>query len=118
MNTNRTIKLFGVDVQVNESGLLRLNDIHQAAGGDVGRSPRHWLANKSTKELVAADKSLCVEASHGGPHKGTYASEELAIVYGAWVSAEFCDQVFKNFKALTRGDSSTSNPGQPQTDQQ
>ena len=109
MTKNITRDLFGVTVQVNKDGLLRLNDIHEAAGGVVAKSPPRWLANKSTKDLIAADENLRVEMSQGGDNKGTYASEDLAIAYGMWISAEFYDQVIEAFKALVRGEIQASN---------
>ena len=104
-----------VDLFLSEAGkgiyglVLALDQILIAGFPAIRTVIARWLANKSTKDLIAADENLRVEMSQGGDNKGTYASEDLAIAYGMWISAEFYDQVIEAFKALVRGEIQASN---------
>lgn len=79
------------------NGLYSLNDLHRAAGGEDRHSPRRWLQNQQTVDLI-----LEVEKD-GNPsilkkqRLGTFACKELVVHYGMWISPEFSLQVIRAF---------------------
>lgn len=67
------------------NGLYLLNDLHRAAGGEDRHSPRRWLQNQQTVDLI-----LEVEKD-GNPsilkkqRLGTFACKEPVVHYRMWV---------------------------------
>lgn len=78
-------------IRRDQEGRYCLNDLHRAADGEQRHQPRYWLANEQTKALVTAVSNsgnpliAPVDLSRSR-YSGTYAHEDLAIDYAAWIS--------------------------------
>lgn len=42
----------GVEITTDAEGRFNLNALHKASGGDNGKRPSLWLANKQVQELI------------------------------------------------------------------
>lgn len=107
--------LNGVNISVNENGLFRLNDIHNAAkaGGivsanDESKRPGDWFKTAKAKSQIGLENDkISVGGNHpppfqtlqGGTIQGTWANKRLALKYAAWISVEFEDHVYDVFEA-------------------
>ena len=106
-------------IRMDAQGRYCLNDIHKAAGGLDKDRPGHWTRNAKTqsyiKYLVKKTHSSCTNlsdsctnlsdtivvnplVSFNSSHVGTYAVENLAIDYAAWISTSFKDDVYNAYK--------------------
>lgn len=86
-------------------GLFRLNDLHQAAGGEPKHEPTNWMRNDRTQSLVneieqSADLQTAIKVKNGGNNPGTYVCKELVYAYAMWVSARFHLHVIRAFDAI------------------
>jgi len=82
---------------------MRLNDLHEASGGDPSKKPAEWLRLESTKALVKArggDSHLeSFQVLRGGNElQGTWAHWELATAYAEWLSSSFHLQVIREWR--------------------
>ena len=105
--------------QINR--LYCLNDIHAASpfADDPNKRPSQWARRKQTKALAAAveagdlsaktrlendlfeDDFKAIRKVKGGGSPGIYTTEDLAIAYAMWLSAEFHLLVIRVFRAAT-----------------
>lgn len=95
------IKISNIAIR-QHNGLYSLNDLHKAAGGADKYSPRYFMRNKQTIELIdelyncANSHSLAIEKIEGR-NGGTYVCQELVISYGMWINANFALKVIRCF---------------------
>ncbi len=110
------LTIYSRAIHQDENGLYRLNDLHRASGASESKRPGEWVRRTETQELIAevlSDPSgnsrstqsvnLRFEAIHsirGGKAPGTYACEELAIAYAAWINPKFHLKVLRTFLDL------------------
>jgi hypothetical protein len=81
-------------------GLYSLNDLHQAAGGEVKHQPTRFMRNDQTQALIAEignSPEMVSFKTATGRHGGTYVCRELVIAYAAWISAAFHLKVIRVF---------------------
>ncbi|EJA0515563.1 KilA-N domain-containing protein [Salmonella enterica] len=103
-----SLEIAGVPIAVNKDGLYRLNDLHQAAGGEVRHKPANWMQTQQFKELEqtliddgnpSSVKPSPTRIMKGGSAQGTYVCKELVYAYAMWVSAAFHLHVIRTFDA-------------------
>ncbi len=105
----------GVQVSVDENGMIFLPDLHKAAKNSefpVNRkTAADWLRTKTSKEFIEQLKiekletQICVTKTTKGRGKtGTWAHELIAIEYARWLNPKFAIQVNKVFLRVCRGD--------------
>lgn len=92
-------------IATDAEGRFRLNDLHQAAGGERRHGPSLWLENEQTKALAQelSDTGIPVSVIKGGSHQGTYVCRELVYAYAMWISAKFHLEVIRTFDAVATG---------------
>lgn len=94
------------DVAVNQdkNKLFRLNDLHNAAGGEERHSPNRWTRTVSyadlVKELTPEMAVDPVNVQKGGKTPGIYVCKELVYAYAMWISAKFHLHVIRTFDAV------------------
>ena len=85
-----------------------LASYYRASGGLAKKRPQLFLTNKKTKTLVTTVESNAgipaLSISQGGNHSGTFAHEDVAFAYAAWIDDAFYSVVFQVFGATVRGD--------------
>lgn len=79
-----------------------LNDIHKASGGENRHSPRYFLSNKQTKDLVNEIEKDGIPSFKSIQRVGTYACKELVYAYAMWISPRFHLHVIRAFDQLTQ----------------
>lgn len=91
-------------IRRDAEGRYCLNDLHKAAGELVKHKPANYMQLLSSVELVAEVSNLWdsinkkpVETSKGR-YGGTYAHEDIALDYAAWVGPSFKLEVYRGFK--------------------
>lgn len=99
------VRVAGIVIDQDQEGRYRLNDLHQAAGGERRHGPSLWLENEQTKALVQelSDTGNPVSVIKGGTSQGTYACRELVYAYAMWISAKFHLEVIRTFDAVATG---------------
>ena len=92
-------------IATDSEGRFRLNDLHQAAGGERRHGPSLWLENEKTKALAEemTDTEIPVSVIKGGLKQGTYVCRELVYAYAMWISAKFHLEVIRTFDAVATG---------------
>ena len=92
-------------IATDSEGRFRLNDLHQAAGGERRHGPSLWLENEKTKALAEemTDTEIPVSVIKGGQKQGTYVCRELVYAYAMWISAKFHLEVIRTFDAVATG---------------
>lgn len=93
-----------VAVKQDKNGLFRLNDLHNAAGGEERHSPNRWTRTGGYSELVnelTPDMAVApVNVQKGGKTPGIYVCKELVYAYAMWISARFHLHVIRTFDAV------------------
>jgi hypothetical protein len=100
------LTIANTSIRQDAEGRYSLNDLHRAAGGEDRHSPRRWVQNQQTEELIAelqtdGISSVSPLATLEGRNGGTYAVKELVYAYAMWVSPAFHLRVIRTFDALT-----------------
>lgn len=95
----------GIHISQDVEGRYRLNDLHQAAGGEPRHRPNRWIENQQTIEMVqeltdAGIPASPIETIKGGLLQGTYACKELVYAYATWISPAFFLHVIRTFDAV------------------
>ncbi|NHQ93335.1 KilA-N domain-containing protein [Janthinobacterium lividum] len=99
-------------IATDSAGRFRLNDLHQAAGGERRHGPSLWLENEKTKALAEemTDTEIPVSVIKGGLNQGTYVCRELVYAYAMWISAKFHLEVIRTFDAVATGQAPAAAP--------
>ena len=97
-------------IATDSEGRFRLNDLHQAAGGEKRHGPAYWMETQQARELAEAiagemtgDTGKPVSVIRGGQGQGTYMCRELVYAYAMWISAKFHLEVIRTFDAVATG---------------
>lgn len=95
-----------VEIRRDDEGRINLNDLHNASGGAERRKPSLFLVSKKAKKLV---ESLIggippIKSSRGRYSNGTFAHEDVALAYAAWIDPDFYTTVARSFGHAARGD--------------
>ena len=77
--------------------LYSLNDLHKASGGQDKHSPRRWLQNKQTADLIAEIEIDGIPSIQKKQGLGTFVCKELVVHYGMWISPAFSLKVIRAF---------------------
>ncbi len=113
--TTKEITINGVSTPVrrDEVGRINLNELHRASGGLAKKAPAQFLRNKKAKKLISDVESgmqncTALQTTVGnfsdGAAQGTFAHEDIAFAYAAWIDDAFYSVVFQVFGATVRGD--------------
>ena len=103
------------NISIRQFGdLYSLNDLHKASGGQDKHSPRRWLQNKQTADLIAEIEIDGISSIQKKQGLGTFVSKELVVHYGMWISPAFSLKVIRAFLD-TQGDVSGSPKLETQT---
>lgn len=105
------LALFGPDgcVRVDASRgrgneWMRLNDLHQASGGDPAKAPAQWLRTESAQVLVKTHAAEMQDEGYrvvrGGNDPHTEAHWELAVAFTEWLSPAFHLRVIREWRAF------------------
>ena len=93
---NAQISVANVSVRQFDN-LYSLNDLHKASGGQDKHSPRRWLQNKQTADLIAEIEIDGIPSIQKKQGLGTFVSKELVVHYGMWISPAFSLKVIRAF---------------------
>jgi hypothetical protein len=74
-----------------------LNDLHTASGYGQNKRPKYFLNNQQTKELIAEIEIGGIPPIHAKQGFGTFASKEIVIAYGSWLSPKLNLAVIRAF---------------------
>lgn len=86
------------NISIRQFGdLYSLNDLHKASGGQDKHSPRRWLQNKQTADLIAEIEIDGIQSIQKKQGLGTFVSKELVVHYGMWISPAFSLKVIRAF---------------------
>lgn len=86
------------DVAIRQfDNLYSLNDLHKASGGQDKHSPRRWLQNKQTTDLIAEIEIDGIPSIQKKQGLGTFVCKELVVHYGMWISPAFSLKVIRAF---------------------
>ena len=86
------------NISIRQFGdLYSLNDLHKASGGQDKHSPRRWLQNKQTSDLIAELEIDGIPSIQKKQGLGTFVSKELVVHYGMWISPAFSLKVIRAF---------------------
>lgn len=88
--------------------LYSLNDLHKASGGQDKHSPRRWLQNKQTADLIAEIEIDGIPSIQKKQGLGTFVCKELVVHYGMWISPAFSLKVIRAF--LDTQEEASANP--------
>lgn len=99
-----SLVLSNIQVNTNEDGLYRLNDLHKASGGEKRHAPNEWLRNQQTRDLIDEVDKPEKAGLKSIQKRGTYACKELVYAYAMWISPKFHLKVIRAFDALVSGD--------------
>lgn len=93
--------------------LYSLNDLHNAAGGEVKHQPTRFMRLDQTRALIAEIEcspemvitpSKVIKGNRAdGAQQGTYVCKELVYAYAMWISAKFHLAVIRAFDAMQTG---------------
>ena len=102
---HKGISIANTPIATDSEGRFRLNDLHQAAGGERRHGPSLWLENEQAKALAQelSDTGIPVSVIKGGTNQGTYVCRELVYAYAMWISAKFHLEVIRTFDAVVTG---------------
>lgn len=100
------------EIQQDNQGRYRLNDIHQASGALNKHRPQYWLESDQTKNLIveiisedgisSSVKNHPVKIIKGGNNQGTYVCKELVYSYAMWINPTFNLHVIRVFDNLVQ----------------
>jgi len=97
----------GIKVHRDEAGRVSLTDLWKQAGGADDIKPIHYTRSDRCEKLCNAhlkgEKSSPL-ASYKGNGGGTYAIEEIALDYCAWIDPTLALRVQRAFISLSKGD--------------
>lgn len=105
-------------IRVDENGLVCLNDIHVAAGFSKNQSPSDWLRLPNAQKEIAVvlqkatgksrnwTKEEMKSAHYTKLGVGTWANENLALGYAAYLSATLAVEIRDVFLRFKAGDES------------
>lgn len=93
---NAQISVANVSVRQFDN-LYSLNDLHKASGGQDKHSPRRWLQNKQTADLIAELEIDGIPSIQKKQGLGTFVCKELVVHYGMWISPAFSLKVIRAF---------------------
>lgn len=86
------------NISIRQFGdLYSLNDLHKASGGQDKHSPRRWLQNKQTADLIAEIEIDGIPSIQKKQGLGTFVCKELVVYYGMWISPAFSLKVIRAF---------------------
>ena len=86
------------NISIRQFGdLYSLNDLHKASGGQDKHSPRRWLQNKQTADLIAEIEIDGISSIQKKQGLGTFVCKELVVHYGMWISSTFSLKVIRAF---------------------
>ena len=86
------------NISIRQFGdLYSLNDLHKASGGQDKHSPRRWIQNKQTADLIAEIEIDGIPSIQKKQGLGTFVSKELVVHYGMWISPTFSLKVIRAF---------------------
>lgn len=105
-------------IRVDEEGRVCLNDIHKAAGYSKNQTPADWIALAGAKGAINAllerntgisgvyskDQIKSVHYTRRGSGGGTWAHENLALHYAAYLSDRLGVEIREVFLRYKRGD--------------
>jgi len=118
--------LLDTRVRMDGQGRYRINDLHQAAGGEERHKPANWLRSQQAIELVEEIRKPLISLTahiraleqnqqltekpilepiaviNGGSEPGTFVSKELVYAYAMWVSPAFHLAVIRAYDSLVR----------------
>lgn len=104
--------IVNTEIQQDNQGRYRLNDIHQASGALQKHTPKYWLNSEQTKNLIGeiiidggippSVKNHPVKIVKGGNNQGTYVCKELVYSYAMWISPAFNLHVIRVFDNLVQ----------------
>ena len=109
---HKGITIANTPIATDSEGRFRLNDLHQAAGGERRHGPSLWLENEQAKALAQelSDTGIPVSVIKGGTNQGTYVCRELVYAYAMWISAKFHLEVIRTFDAVATGQAPAAAP--------
>ena len=109
---HKGITIANTPIATDIEGRFRLNDLHQAAGGERRHGPSFWLENEQAKALAQelSDTGIPVSVIKGGTNQGTYVCRELVYAYAMWISAKFHLQVIRTFDSLATAQAPAAAP--------
>lgn len=100
----------GVEIATDKFGRFNLNALHKASEEGEHKRPSKWLATEQAKGLISELEAQSpnsgfgvIKAVKGGNAPGTFAAEELAVAYAAWISPPFHLEVNRTFIAFRKG---------------
>lgn len=105
-------------IRVDENGLVCLNDIHRAAGFSKNQSPSDWMRLDSYQKEYAAllrrntgksrlwtkEEIRSISYTKRGAEGGTWADENLALGYAAYLSPALAVEIRDVFLRFKKGD--------------
>jgi len=103
-------------IRVDENGLVCLNDIHKAAGFSKNQTPSDWMRLPNAQKEIVALLSKITGKSRGWTKSemksvhytkngvGTWADENLALGYAAYLSAALAVEIRDVFLRFKKGD--------------
>ncbi|WP_240453380.1 KilA-N domain-containing protein [Janthinobacterium agaricidamnosum] len=107
----KSISIANTAIATDQAGRFRLNDLHQAAGGERRHEPSAWLINQQTKELVAELETTGIPVVKSeGRTGGTYVCKELVYAYAMWISPKFHLEVIRTFDGVATGQAPAAAP--------
>ncbi len=105
MNGSTALSVGDTAIRQLDDGLYSLNDLHQAAGGEVKHQPTRFMRLEQTKALIAEieqspEMVSATKVMNGGQNPGTFVCRELVYAYAMWISPKFNLTVIRAFDAL------------------
>lgn len=105
-------------IRVDDQGRVCLNDIYRAAGFSKNRKPHDWLRGPSGAKEISAllnriagksriwtkDEIKSAYYTRRGQDGGTWAHENIALGYAAYLSADLAVEIRDVFLRYKRGD--------------
>lgn len=95
-----------VDIRRDDEGRVNLNDLYRASEKGETKKPKIYLRSKKAKKLVESltGTFLPINITGTGRYAETYAHEDIALAYAAWIDNDFYTAVARTFGHAARGD--------------
>jgi hypothetical protein len=110
----RELMVRGKAISEDATGLIRLDDLWDAAGRESGKAPRFWRFTRAYRDLLSALKSKVgipnnsdeqlVHAGRGRFSRGTYAHPILAAAYAGYLDPDLEVEVREIWLRYRAGD--------------